>query len=65
MKKIGILSMLLLMTSFGSNIVLADGPDQTGTGCANGTEFCENNNQTTTSTSTNTNTNATFMPRRK
>ena len=45
--------MFILMAGFWSNITFAD---QTGD-CTAGTEFCEDNNQTTTSTGTNTNTN--------
>jgi DNA polymerase III alpha subunit (gram-positive type) len=37
--------------------IYADAPDQTGTGCANGTQYCENNNLSTTNTTTTTNTN--------
>ena len=35
----------------------ADAPDQTGTGCANGTQYCENNNLNTTNSTTTNNTN--------
>ena len=41
---------------FNTNIY-ADAPDQTGTGCANGTQYCENNNLNTTNTTTTNNTN--------
>ncbi len=34
---------MLGLTLFVAN-VYADAPDQTGTGCANGTQYCENNN---------------------
>ena len=53
MRKIGIFGMLLLITSFGSNIALAD---QTGD-CTAGTEHCEQNSLTTTNTTTTNNTN--------
>ena len=36
----------------------ADAPDQTGTGCANGTQYCENNNLNTTNNTVTNNTNS-------
>ena len=51
MKRIAIIAAILMLAA--SFEVKAD---QTGD-CTTGSEFCENNNQTTTSTATNTNTN--------
>ena len=50
MKRVAIVAAILLAAF--SNVQA----DQTGD-CTAGSEFCENNNQTTTSTATNTNTN--------
>ena len=48
--------LMLGLTLFVAN-VYADAPDQTGTGCANGTQYCENNNLNTTNSTTTNNTN--------
>jgi DNA polymerase III alpha subunit (gram-positive type) len=50
-------TLILGLTFFVAN-VYADAPDQTGTGCANGTQYCENNNLNTTNTTTTNNTNS-------
>ena len=50
-------TLILGLTFFVAN-VHADAPDQTGTGCANGTQYCENNNLNTTNTTTTNNTNS-------
>ncbi len=49
--------LMLGLTFFVAN-VHADAPDQTGTGCANGTQYCENNNLNTTNTIITNNTNS-------